>query len=143
MYPRRHAGLADPRRRASRRPSGPRRRRTCDGDVVRNVPVLAEALRRRRLSRAAISNRRQESYEAGQRGDREAFRHRERLRAPAEAVGRGAHLRVVWKVQKTRKRLGVLEPKGPRLPTPRLHQANDEEAMQSSMNSSDRLSEVP
>ena len=103
------------------------------------MPVLAEALRRRRLSRAAISNRRQESYEAGQRGDREAFRHRERLRAPAEAVGRGAHLRVVWKVQKTRKRLGVLEPKGPRLPTPRLHQANDEEAMQSSMNSSDRL----
>ena len=49
---------------------------------------------------------------------------------------------MVWKVQKTRKRLGVLEPKGPRLPTPRLHQANDEEAKQSNMNSSDRLSEI-
>lgn len=109
------------------------------GGLVQNVPVLVEALRRRRLSRTPVSNRRQESHEAGQSLDRKAFRRRDGLRAPAEAVGRGAHLRVVWSVQTNRKILGVFEPKGLRLPKPRLHQANDEEAMQSSMKYSDRL----
>ena len=57
-HPRRRARLADARHRARRRRSGPRRRRAVDGDAVRHVSILAEALCRRRLSGADLSVRR-------------------------------------------------------------------------------------
>src|ERR1700693_375044 len=63
----------------------------------------------------------------------------EGLRCPAEAMGGRANFRLARTMPKARQGLGKSQPQGARFPAPRLHQAYVEKAMQSRINSSDRL----
>ncbi len=72
-YSRRHARPADPCHRARRRYPGPRWRCTGHGDHVRPVSVLAETLRRWRLSRPGVPRRRHENTGTRERRNRQAL----------------------------------------------------------------------
>ncbi len=87
----------------------------------------------------AVSRRPQENHGSSQRRDRQALRSSQGLRRPAEAMGRRANFRLARTMPKAREGLAKSQPQGARFAAPRLHQAYVEKAMQSRVNSPDRL----
>ena len=115
---------------AFRRHTGSRRRRACHGDIVWHVSVLAEALRRWRLSGADLPARVEKGHVAGERRNRQTLRHREKVRRIAEAMDRRAS-QLGAMPQAREGALGKLQSESARVPAPRLDPAHVEKAMQS------------
>src|SRR5271155_3471993 len=113
-----------------------------DGEPVRRVSVPAEALCRRRLPGAGVSGCGEEGPGSGECGDRQALGPGYGLLRSAQALDRREDIRLAQSLPKAGQGLGVSQPKGARLPPPRLHPPHAAKAMQSSMMFPDRLLEA-
>src|SRR4051794_23056486 len=97
----RHPRPAAPGHRPCRGHSGPRGWRSAHGHPVRAVPVSAQAIRRRRISRAAVPGRLTPDHAPGRRGDCEAFGCRKGVHRPAEALDCRTHHRMAQPMPST------------------------------------------
>src|SRR5271165_3428993 len=105
-YSRRHIRPPAPRRRPSGRYPGSRRGRSGYGNIVWDVSVLEDALRRWRISRTEIRHRTGKSSSASRRSNRQAFRHRNRFQDRTQTMDRRTHHRVAQSLPTTCQRLG-------------------------------------
>ena len=85
---RRHVRPPAPGRRPSGRYPGSRRGRSGYGNIVWDVSVLEDALRRWRISRTEIRHRTGKSSSASRRSNRRAFRHRNRFQDRTQTMDR-------------------------------------------------------
>src|ERR1700691_5757674 len=137
--PGRHPGFRTARHRDGRRHPGTRRRRHAAGHLVRDVPVSAEALCRRRLSGAGVPEGAEACPVPGRSPDRQTIRPPKGLRRVAEAMGGRTHAGLAQQMPQTGQGLGEPQPEGPRLPTPRLNQTHGQKALQDLEMFPDRL----
>src|SRR3954468_17786111 len=108
-------------------------------DVVRFVSVPDEALCRCRLPKSEVPTRAQEGLAARQARDRETLGSGKRVRYPAQALDRGAHLCLARTMPQTGEGLGEPQLQGARLLAPRFHPPHAEKALKSHMMFPDRL----
>src|SRR3954463_6663980 len=110
--------------------------------MVRAVPVSAQALRRRRLSGAAVPGGFATRLPPRPGGDRQAVRSGQGLRGPAEALDRRTHHRLAEPLPSAGQGLGVPQPQGSRLPALGFHSPDAPKALSHNKMIPDRLSGV-
>src|SRR3982750_2487158 len=139
--PRRHTRLADARPRACSRRAGPGRWRGGHGPPLRAVPVSAQALRRRRLSGAAVPGGFAPRLPPRPGGDRQAIRSGQGLRGPAKALDCRTHHSLAKPLPSAGQGLGVPQPQGSRLPALGFHSPYAPKALSHNKMIPDRLLE--
>src|SRR6266404_574908 len=138
-HPSRYPRLAAPRPCTFGGHPGSRRRGAGDGHAVRPASIPAEALCRRRLSRADLSVRRSQNPPANRRGDRQALRYRKGLCGLAQAMDRRTHHRLAQPLPPFGQGLGVPQPKGIGVLAPRLNPLHAAKALSKNIMIPDRL----
>src|SRR3954451_22874075 len=127
-YPGRYARPAAARYHPCGRHPGPRRRRAADEFATRPVSILAEALRRQRISGTKIPARTGTGLRTHQRRDFEALRCRQ-VCGVAEALDRRTDNWMAQPLPAPGQGLGMPEPKWPRVPTLGVCPADDAKAL--------------
>src|SRR3954465_12159550 len=99
------------------------------GPPIRAVPVSAQALRRRRLSGAAVPEGFATRLPPRPCGDRQAIRSGQRLRRLAEALDCRTHHSLAEPLPSAGQGLGVPQPQGARLPALGFHSPDAPKAL--------------
>jgi len=118
---RRHDRSVAPCHHSFRRYPGSRRRHPAARDAVRDVSVLEEAVRRRRLSGSEIPEGSRENHAPTRNRNRQAFRSGQRIYRPTQALDRRAHHCLAQSLQKACQRLGEPQSQGACFLAPRLN----------------------